>query len=75
MEMQARLRQLFLRLAEAQLDGQFVRLHRVDCLEQPESHHRQADQPKKGRADIAAAWQRPLEAVLAAPDDVLEVGG
>ena len=42
MEMQAGLGELVLRLAEAQLDRHFVRLHGIDRLEYPERHQRQA---------------------------------
>jgi hypothetical protein len=44
MEMQAGLRQLFLRLSEAKLDRELVRLNSVDCLEHPGRDQRQRNQ-------------------------------
>ena len=63
-----------LRLAEAQLDGHFVGLHGVDRLEYPERQHGERDQPEEGRAGAAATRQRALQPVLAAADDVFEIG-
>ena len=75
MEMQARFGKFLLRLAEAQFNRKFVRLHRIDRLENPEREHRSRDQAEKRRAGAAAARQCLLQPVLAAADDVLEIGG
>ena len=65
---------LLLGLAETQLDGELVRLHRIDRLEQPERDERKADEAEQRRACVAAARQRLLQPVLAAADDVFEIG-
>ena len=72
--MQAGLGKLLLGLAEAQLDGALVGLDGVDRLKHPEHQHRQRDQPEKGRIGAGAARQCALQPVLAAADDVFEVG-
>ena len=74
MEVQAGLGQLLLGLAEAQLDGALVRLHGIDRLEQPERNERQTDEAEQRRACVAAAGQRLLQPILAAADDVFEIG-
>ena len=69
MEMQARLGKLFLRLAEPQLDGQFVGLDGVDRLEQPERDKRQGRsapnsaglaRPPPGSACFRRSWPRRM---------------
>ena len=74
MEMQAGLGELGLGLAEAQLDRHFVGLHGVDSLEHPERQHGEPDQADEGRAGAAAARQHASQPVLAAADDVFEIG-
>jgi hypothetical protein len=74
MEMQAGTRQFLLRLAESQFDGLFVRLHGVDRLEEPESHDSEGDKAEQRRAGCASAGQRLPQPVLAAADDVFEIG-
>src|SRR5690606_4939661 len=72
-EVQARLRNLVLGLAEAQLDRKLVRLHGVDRLEQPQHGKAEHDQAEHGGARLAAAGQRVLQPVLAPADDVLQI--
>src|SRR5690606_2961991 len=73
-EVQAGLGDFRLRLAEAQLDRELIRLHGVDRLEQPERHEHERDEGEHGRAGAPAARQRAAQPVLAAPDDVFQVG-
>ena len=58
MEMQSLRRHLFLRLAEAQFDGQFVRLNRVDRLEQPQRDQRQL---QEGSSTAAGYSRNPYD--------------
>ena len=68
-EMQAGLGQLFLGLAEAQLDGELVRLDGVDRLEQPERHQAERRsapnsaglaRPPPGSACFRRSWPRRM---------------
>ncbi|OWK21537.1 hypothetical protein AJ88_17060 [Mesorhizobium amorphae CCBAU 01583] len=74
MEMQAGLGKLRLRLAEAQFDRDLIRLHGIDRLERPQHHKCRCDQREYGRTGAAAARQGPPQSVLAAPDDVFQIG-
>jgi hypothetical protein len=74
MEMQAGLREFGLRCAESQFDRNFIGLHGVDCLERPQHDKCRGDQSEDGRAGATAARQGAPQPVLAAPDDVFEIG-
>src|SRR5690554_5504173 len=73
--MQSRLRDLLLRHAEAQLDAELVRLHRVDCLEAPEGDEADGDQADHDRIDARSAGNDVFQPVLAAPDEILQIRG
>src|SRR5690606_28238669 len=73
-EMKTRFRNLFLGLSETQFHRQFVRLHRVNRLPEPEGHQRETDEAEKGGAGSGASGKRLLQPVLAAPDDVFQIG-
>src|SRR5690606_19705834 len=75
-EMQTRFGHFFLRLAKAQLDGEFVRLHGIDRLEKPEADNGCTDQEQN--APIAAAFATAtgedlLQTVLALAQNILEI--
>lgn len=72
MEMQARHRNLILRTPETQLHAALVRLDGVDGLNAEENQNDESDD--RNRAAIEPARQDILEAVLAAPDDLFQIG-
>jgi hypothetical protein len=74
-EVKAGLGKLLLRLAEAQLDGNFVRLHRIDRLERPHAKHEQRNDQEHGLVAAIATRQGPAQLVLSQPDDVFQIGG
>src|SRR5690606_39596296 len=73
-EMQARLGKFGLRLAEAQFNRHYVRLDLIDNNEAPQDKQRQHDEADEGRACPAAARQGTPQPILAAPDDVFQIG-
>src|SRR5690606_23186797 len=72
MEVQARHRDLVLRLAEAKLDTTLVGLHRVDGLDHQEGHDGEEDDDD--RATVEASGNDPPKAILAFADDIFEIG-
>ena len=74
MEMQAWLGELRLRHAEAQFDRNLVGLHGIDRLEHPQRYKRSRDQSEHSWAGAGATRQSTPQPVLAAPDDVFEIG-
>jgi hypothetical protein len=71
---QARLGRRAIPLAERQLDALLVRLDPVEAGCEPNHHgDRQDDEPAPAAAH-AAAGQEPLEALLTATDEFLEIG-
>ena len=74
MEMQARFGEFLLRLAETQFDCKFVRLHGIDRLEYPDDEHGNRDEAEECGACRRRRPAALLQAVLAAADDILEIG-
>ena len=72
-EVQAGHRDLLLRLPEAQFHAAFVRLHRVDRLEQPQDDEDGHDDDGDEGGTAAAARQHAAQALLAAPEDLVQV--
>ncbi len=72
MEMQTGHRDFVLRTAETQLNAALVRLDGVDGLDAEENQH---DENHDGNcAAIETAGQHIFETVLAAPDDLFQIG-
>ncbi len=71
MEMQARLRQLGLGLAEVQLDADFLRVDGVDGVEQPEHHQDDQTPPRMAQRPPG---RPPWKLVASAVENVFEIG-
>ncbi|OWK23720.1 hypothetical protein AJ87_29160 [Rhizobium yanglingense] len=71
-EMQPRRRNLFLRLAKAKLDTTLVRLDDVDALEKPEDDKNRGN--NHCHAAVETAGYDVAELILAAPDDIFQIG-
>ncbi|MNE72443.1 hypothetical protein D3C80_1683860 [compost metagenome] len=72
MEMQARHRNFILRTPETQLHAALVRLDGVDGLDAEENQNDENND--RNRAAVEAARQDIPETVLAAPDDLFQIG-
>jgi hypothetical protein len=76
MEMQARLGNFILRLAETKFNRQLIRLHRIDGLENPEAKQGRADQQIDraiATAATTATGEYLLQAVLAFAQNIFEI--
>src|SRR5690606_27347032 len=78
MEMQTRLGDFILRLAEAQLHRQLIRLHGIDRLEKPEaqdgSAYQKIDRFVAAALSATAAGENLLETVLAFAENIFKIG-